>query len=260
MAMQHDLARAAGYQRPSRAARSSARVALDPKKLARAIRARWQADSLEQVIALGRRSLAECSPGATLRCEANASAGAAAARQITTRVAGGRYLAFTVPDEASAASVELLAEAVSTRLDALQQVATLNQSVAQLARAERLQRALYAITGQATTDDADLAPMFEALHLIVGTLMYAENLYIARYDASTNVLRFSYYADSRDAEVPLASAEVPMTGLAHGPTWYVIRSGRPLMGSFESIAKEVDGLFEIRGGWCRAGGGNWKVA
>jgi diguanylate cyclase (GGDEF)-like protein len=136
---------------------------------------------------------------------------------------------------------------IEARVDTLDQQTALAESVEHLGRAERLQHALYAIADQASAAGTDLTPMFRALHAIVGTLMYAENFYIALYDVKKHSVRFPYYADSVDLDLPLSSTEIPMADIEYSPTWYAIRGGRPLMGSLESIGQQVGGPFRIVG-------------
>ncbi len=153
-------------------------------------------------------------------------------------------------DVIDGALLQVAADRIAARVDALVKQSALANSVEQLARAERLQRALYAIADQASSADTDINAMFRSLHATVGTLMYAENFYIALYDAKTDRVRFPYYADSVDPELPYPNDDIPMSGMLHGPTWYVIRKGRPLMGSLEAIKGQVDGPFEGSGALC----------
>ncbi|MGH8153379.1 MAG: bifunctional diguanylate cyclase/phosphodiesterase, partial [Rhodanobacteraceae bacterium] len=139
---------------------------------------------------------------------------------------------------------------IHTRVRTLEEQNALAQSVRQLGHAERLQRALYAIADQASTADADITTMFQALHRIVGTLMYAENFYIALYDPALDTVRFAYYADVADPSIPDPDHAMPMTDILHGPTWYVIRDGNPLMGSLPSIGRQVRGPFQGIGAEC----------
>ena len=44
--------------------------------------------------------------------------------------------------------------------------------------------------------------MLRGLHQIVGSLMYAENFYIVRFDAERQTIRFLYFADSHDPDTP----------------------------------------------------------
>ena len=157
--------------------------------------------------------------------------------------------------------LQLVAESVEARVHDLAERMTLKDSVERLGRSERLQRALYAIADQASVADTSLATMFQALHQIVGTLMYAENFYIALYDSSQDSVTFPYFADSADSEPAFPPPETPtgdaspqpvwrMADIPHGPTWHLIRGGLPLMGPGESLGRQVTGHFQSSGSTC----------
>ncbi len=63
------------------------------------------------------------------------------------------------------------------------EIERLRVDVERLGRAERLQRALFAISDLASSGQ-DTAKVLQGLHEIVGRLMYAENFYIVRYAPS----------------------------------------------------------------------------
>jgi hypothetical protein len=69
------------------------------------------------------------------------------------------------------------------------EVQRLRVDVERLGRAERLQRALFAISDLASSDQ-DTATVMHGLHEIVGRLMYAENFYIVRYSPDADTMRF----------------------------------------------------------------------
>ena len=148
------------------------------------------------------------------------------------------------------ALLDAAAELIAARVDALDQRTALAESVEQLGKSERLQRALYAIADQASTAGTDLTSMFRALHEIVASLMYAENFYIVLHDAKRDTVRFPYYADTVDQELPFPETEFPMAEFNRGPTWYVIHDGKPLMGSLEAMDQQVDGPFDLAGAAC----------
>ena len=124
--------------------------------------------------------------------------------------------------------------------------ADLQASLKRLERSESLQRALFAISDLAGSD-RDMPDMLRGIHAIVGTLMYAENFFIVLHDAEHDTLRFLYYADVEDPEPPDENLEIPMLGLEHSLTWYLIRDGKPLMGSTEQLATQVSGPLAVIG-------------
>lgn len=220
--------------------------------LCHAINQLWSATDLDGVIAAAGELLAQLAPDATVRrCAAGAPIDADHS-VASIELPGHDVLQVTVAATGTeqAALANIAAEMIDTRVRALLHRNQLSESVQQLARAERLQRALYAIADQATAVGSDLTPMFGALHEIVGSLMYAENFYIALYDVKRDSVRFPYYADSVDPELPYPSADMAMADIEYGPTWYVIREGRPLMGSLEAIGHEVNGPFTGSGARC----------
>ena len=94
------------------------------------------------------------------------------------------------------------------------------------ARAEaKLQDALYRITEMASAAN-DMAEFYAGIHRIVGELTFADNFFIALYDADSQMLNYPYYRDQVDLDVPDPDAWEPMgTGQARGSTAYVLRTG-----------------------------------
>ena len=224
-------------------------------KLCHAISELWVATDLEHVIEAAGTLLSRITPDATLRRDRHDTVTPphAPSGDITRiDLADGERLEIATP----VANAELTAllrtaiEMIEARIRSLLHQNLVNRSIEQLARAERLQRALYAIADQASAVGTGLTQTFQALHEIVGTLMYAENFYIALYDAKQDTIRFPYYADSVDPELPYPATTMSMEEIKHGPTWYVIREGRPLMGSLESLGHQVSGPFTGSGAFC----------
>lgn len=90
------------------------------------------------------------------------------------------------------------ADALAAGLAVLRaEVARLQAEMAGRARAMRFQEALFDISEVASSSRSSAAVLAE-MHRIVGTLMYAENFFIARWDAERRTLRFIYFADSED--------------------------------------------------------------
>lgn len=126
------------------------------------------------------------------------------------------------------------------RLAELLEAQRLHASVAQLAQAEHLQRALFAIADMAGSS-LDMPQMLRSLHEIVGGLMYAENFYIVMHERENDVLRFLYFADTVDPDGASSGSEVPIAQFERGLTWYLIRDGRPLMGPTASLRTQTSG-------------------
>ena len=96
-------------------------------------------------------------------------------------------------------------------------------------RAERVQDALYRIA-EAASAAQDLGEFYADMHAIVGELMYAENFFIALYDAERDAVNYPYNVDTVDPEVidPKAWHQMGTTRLARGTTAYILRTGRPI--------------------------------
>jgi hypothetical protein len=100
-------------------------------------------------------------------------------------------------DPAQREGLLLLARRVSGVLEARH----LKASIRRLERAERLQRALFTIADLASSE-LDQHHMLRQMHRIVGELIYARNFFIVQYDAERKTLRFPYFADTLDPDVP----------------------------------------------------------
>ena len=143
---------------------------------------------------------------------------------------------------------ELLTLARS-QMTILLEKARLQAAVEQLGRSEKLQCALFAISDMAGSD-LDMPEMLSGLHRIVSGLMYAENFYIALYEPARDAIRFIYYIDVVDKELPALGEWIPLQRLEHGLTWYLIHDKRPLMGSLEQMRAQVSGPLRILGADC----------
>jgi len=137
-------------------------------------------------------------------------------------------------------------ESAGARLRELLGMQRMQESVALLEQAEKLQRSLYAIADMAGSD-LDMPDMLRGLHRIVSDLMYAENFYIALYDRERDSLRFLYFADVVDDQDLSPDEEVPLARIERGLTWYLTRDRRPLMGSTDELRQQVSGPLRLHG-------------
>ena len=93
----------------------------------------------------------------------------------------------------------------------------------------RVQDALYRIASAASAAQ-DLDAFYAEMHAIVGELMYAENLFIALYDAERQRINFPYYVDSVDTDLPDPRAWEPFgVGEGRGITAYALRHDEPML-------------------------------
>ena len=139
----------------------------------------------------------------------------------------------------------------------------LEETIEELRRAERVQKALYRISdlaGAALEKDEIL----KRLHRIIADLMFAENFYIFLYNAKQDTVRFRYFADSATQtqdvsphlDIPelvddFTQSDIPLKNIEHSLTWYVIRLGRPLRGSLNEIEKTLPGPLKSLGAKSR---------
>jgi signal transduction histidine kinase/PAS domain-containing protein len=107
--------------------------------------------------------------------------------------------------------------------------ARLQEEVAERARAERIQQALYQIS-EAMHQTHDLPALYRRIHEIICTLMPARNFYIALLDRDSGFLHFPYYVDEIDP------APAPRQGHP-GITEYVLRTGRACLANLEEITR-----------------------
>ena len=124
--------------------------------------------------------------------------------------------------------------------------ADLRISHSRLERSETLQRALFAISDLAGSDQP-MPEMLRGVHAIVGTLMYAENFFIVLYNAERDTLRFLYFADVEDLRPRDPTLEIPMASREQSLTWYLIRDGKPLMGNTPQLRAQVSGPLIVIG-------------
>ena len=118
------------------------------------------------------------------------------------------------------------------------EVARLEAEKAGRERAMRFQEALFDISEVASSSRSSAAVLAE-MHRIVGTLMYAENFFIARWDARQRTLRFAYFADSEDdigVDPTIAFHESELPGSL---TLQVILRATALRGPSADIARQL---------------------
>jgi PAS domain S-box-containing protein len=101
--------------------------------------------------------------------------------------------------------------------------------ITQRRRSEAVQQAVYHIAEAASRADR-LETLLQAVHRIVGELMPAENFFVALHDRTTGLLTFPYFVDQVD------TADAPRP-LLRGLTEYVLRTGRPLLGTPDVVTE-----------------------
>ena len=127
---------------------------------------------------------------------------------------------------------------LSLRCDSMLQTERLRMDVERLARAERLQRALFAISDCASSD-RETTDVLAELHQIVGRLMYAKNFFIVRYTAEPETMRFIYFADSVDGNVRNPNELIDAANMGNSLTLAILRKGLPLHGPGDSLREQL---------------------
>jgi diguanylate cyclase (GGDEF)-like protein len=128
---------------------------------------------------------------------------------------------------------------LSVRCQSLLYTQRLQVDVERLANAERLQRALFAISDLASSDHST-EEVLSGLHEIVGSLMYAENFYIVRFDPERQTIRFLYFADSHDPTIPDPEDELSPQEMSNSLTLALLRHGKPVRGPSEQLRAMLD--------------------
>ena len=124
-----------------------------------------------------------------------------------------------------------------------QRTRELSREVRVRLRGENLQAALYAIADLAS-GELDMSEMLRRIHAVVGGLMYAQNFFIALYQADRKTVRFIYFSDEKDPGMYDPEFEIPAERMASSLTLGLIRHGKPVHGS----AREVAEILEVPGG------------
>ena len=174
-----------------------------------------------------------------LRAEAQNADGEVCAHPLSVRRPGLAAVLYRVPGGGAASAQRnqywrAFLDLVTKWLSAQLEQRRLRTSLRRLERAERLQRALYAIADLASSE-LEMPDMLREVHQIVGELMYAENFYIVLRDTGRGTLRFIYFADTQDQEVPDPAQEFVEREIPNSLTAALLRYGRPLMGPSEEI-------------------------
>ena len=141
-----------------------------------------------------------------------------------------------VPAEAGKAAA--FVEALSAVCALLLEVEALRGEAVRSSGALRLQEALFAISEVASSARPTHEAMGE-LHRIVGTLMYAENFFIARWRSKRRVLSFLYFADSEDPVGGRPDVEFTEADLPGSLTLEVIKRGEALRGPSAELCSRL---------------------
>lgn len=135
-------------------------------------------------------------------------------------------------------AMDAAARILSHRLPGALELERLSQAMEKLAEAERLQYALYRIADLAS-GEREMDEVLTELHAIIAGLMYAENFYIALYDAQRQMISLPYFRDSVDPDPP-DIGEFPVSLWEGSLTLHVLRTGKAMMGPSDALLAEHD--------------------
>lgn len=114
--------------------------------------------------------------------------------------------------------------------EAVMQLLHLRSDYERLTKAENLQQALFAISDLANSDKESQVVLQE-IHQIVGTLMYADNFLIVRYDHKDESMRFIYFVDSQDDILPDMDKKIYKRDMPNSLTMAMLQRNNPLHGN-----------------------------
>ena len=168
-----------------------------------------------------------------------AADGPFACRDLVSGVMGRAAMAWpTGPAPPSGGEWERFVDDVAAVAGRLVELDTLTQAVLRLERAERLQRALYAIAEMASSE-LDMPEMMQSVHGVVGELMYAENFFIVLLEHDPEALRFLYFADTDDTDRPAHRTVIPVSSIPNSLTLAMLQSGQPQMGPSDLLRERL---------------------
>lgn len=119
----------------------------------------------------------------------------------------------------------------------------------QLGRSERLHRVLFEIADLAGSD-RDFLEVLRRIHWAIQTLVYAENFFIVLHDEPSASIRYAYYADVIDSDIPCSDVVVPLSSIENSLTWYLVTQGKKMMGSVAKMRDELTGSLVVIGPPC----------
>ena len=132
----------------------------------------------------------------------------------------------------------------SSAADSGLELEKLRDAVQRAEQAEKVQRALFAIS-HAADQDIPLPGMLEQVRSIISELMYADNFYVALHNRLSDSIDFLYMVDSVGG-VPASGMSIPMAGFENSLTWHLVHHGKPLRGSMAAIARQLPGPVQPR--------------
>jgi len=125
-------------------------------------------------------------------------------------------------------------------------IITINKDISEVVQLEKAKNAVYRISELAHAS-RDLNELFSSIHIVIGELIDARNLFIAMVDPESSIINFPYFVDEKNHQPP----PHPM---ATGLTEYVLRTGKPLLAKPEDSQDFLDrGIIDT----CETSANDW---
>jgi len=119
-------------------------------------------------------------------------------------------------------------------------IITINKDISDLIQSEKVQGAVYRISELAHSAKG-MNDLFANIHIVIGDLMDAHNLFIALIEPDNETISFPYFIDEKDSP-PLPRKR------GNTLTDIVLRTGKHLLAKPEDIQYFIDrGIIEVRG-------------
>jgi len=111
-------------------------------------------------------------------------------------------------------------------------IITINKDISEVVHLEKAKNAVYRISELALIS-RDLSDLYASIHVVIGELIDARNLFIALVDPESHMITFPYFVDEKNLQPPPHS-------MATGLIEYVLRTGKPLLAKPEDTQNFID--------------------
>ncbi len=121
-----------------------------------------------------------------------------------------------------------------------------DQQEIQLSKSHKIQQALFDISNLVYSEQDPLI-LFRRLHEIISTLVYAENIFIVRFNPETESMQFLYHQDSVDKDIISPEVDFDKEQMAGSITLAMLRSKQPAWGRSRDLIEKfnIDYSFAI---------------
>jgi PAS domain S-box-containing protein len=118
-------------------------------------------------------------------------------------------------------------------------IITVNKDITDVIQSEKVKGAVYRISELAHSAK-DLNDLFASIHIVIGDLMDAGNLFIALLEPSGDTISFPYFIDEKDAPPPPRKRGNTLTDI-------VLRTGKHLLARPEDVQYFIDrGIIDMK--------------